>query len=412
MRLNYHITFSHRLLIYTISLIGILSACSNDSPEEVDLSNLPQVSSALFIDLDSIVIQHKADEIDKIFTRLQKRTGFNGTVMYSEKGRIVFKKAYGWQNLRRKKDSLQISDSFQLASVSKMFTALAIMLLKNDGKLDYDIDIREYLPEFPYEGITCRMLMTHRAGLPRYMSIAHKHWKNKQVPLDNDEMMDLFIDYPVDPYFKPNTGFHYCNSNYAVMANVVEAVSGEHFEDFMKERVFDPLGMENSFVFNMRGDTAVERYPEEGVPGYYQRGWRWRQMENEYLNGVMGDKGVYTSVEDMFKFNLSWDRSTLAPDSILREAFMPGSKKYWKRKNNYGYGWRLKDDMDSTAFHFGWWKGFRTFYIRDMKYQKALIVLTNTDKGPGSKNFWNIIKSDTLPLGYTCPVDVKRKDSD
>jgi CubicO group peptidase (beta-lactamase class C family) len=99
----------------------------------------------------------------------------------------------------------------------------------------------------------------------------------------------------------------------------------------------------------------------------------------------------------------------LLPDSVLSEAFKPGSKKYWKRKNNYGFGWRIKDGMDSTVYHFGWWKGFRTFYIRDMKHQKSLVVLTNKDRGPGSDNFWNIIKSDTLMLGYSYPVDLNKK---
>ncbi|HDO28018.1 MAG TPA: class A beta-lactamase-related serine hydrolase, partial [Bacteroidetes bacterium] len=177
-----------------------------------------------------------------------------------------------------------------------------------------------------------------------------------------------------------------------------------NFEDFMKERIFDPLGMNDSFVYNMRGDTIVPLYIKKGVPGFYHRGWRWREMENDYLNGVMGDKNIYTSVEDFYKFDEALDHFTLVPDSVLREAFEPGSKKYWKRKNNYGFGWRIKDGMDSTVFHFGWWKGFRSFYIRDMKHQKTLIVLTNKDKGPGSANFWNIIKSDTLMLGYCEPL--------
>ncbi len=177
----------------------------------------------------------------------------------------------------------------------------------------------------------------------------------------------------------------------------------------MEERIFIPLGMNNSFVYHMRNDTAVTLYVEDGVPGYYHKGWRWREMTNEYLNGVTGDKGIYTSVDDLLLYDQAMDNFTLLPDTILQEAFEPGSPKYWKRKNNYGFGWRIKDDRDSTAFHFGWWKGFRTFYIRDMKYQKTLIVLTNKDKGPGSSHLWNIIKSDTLPLGRKSHVGLKFK---
>jgi CubicO group peptidase (beta-lactamase class C family) len=393
---------SRSFLHFGIAALVLFTSCAEVPEKAKEVEVIPEVNKDLFINLDSIIIAEKAGELDNLFLRLHKRTGFNGTVLYSEKGRVIFKKAYGFRNVRYKKDSLQLGDSFQLASVSKMFTAMAIMILKNDGKLDYDEDIRTYLPDFPYEDVSCRLLLTHRAGMPRYMSLAHDKWKNKEIPLDNDAMLELFIEHPPAKYFSPNNGFHYCNTNYALLTNIVEKVSGEHFEDFMNERVFKPLGMDNSFVYNMRGDTMVSLFVERGIPGYRHRGWRWREMENDYLNGVMGDKGIYTSVEDLHKFDRSLDQFTLLPDTVLKEAFKPGSKRYWKRKNNYGFGWRLRDGMDSTAYHFGWWKGFRTFYIRDMEHQKTLIVLSNKDKGPGSDNFWNIIKSDTLAIGpYT-----------
>ncbi len=392
------------LLFITITIFFV--ACNSDTNKVEDNSNfiIPEIRSEIFYNLDSIVISKKAAELNSKFKRLVKLTGFNGTVLYAEKGKIILQKAYGYKNVRRKKDELSTSDAFQLASISKMFSAMAIMILRNEGKVDYDVDIRTYLYDFPKEGITLRQLMTHRAGLPRYMSLAHDKWDNKKIPMDNDDMLDLFIEYNPDMYFTPNSGFHYCNTNYALLANIVESVSGMHFEDFVEERIFKPLGMDNSFVYNMRNDTTVSLYVEKGVPGYYHRGWRWREMTNEYLNGVMGDKNIYTSVEDLYKYDRALDNFTLLPDSIISESFEPGSPSYWKRKDNYGFGWRIKKNMDSTAFHFGWWKGFRTFYIRDMKHQKTLIVLTNKDKGPGSSHLWNIIKLDTLPMGRTCEI--------
>lgn len=384
-------------------LVGWIKSCGNspakpDEGKKISSFVLPDSPSLTELDADSVVIREKAMELDKIFKRLKRLTGFNGTVLYAEKGRVVFKKAYGWRNVRRRRDSLRVTDAFQLASVSKMFSAYAIMLLKKEGKINYDKDIRTYLPKFPYEGITLRLLMNHRSGLPRYMSLAQAKWHNKKRPLSNDSMFALLVKFHPDRYFAPNTGFHYCNTNYALLANIVEAVSGMHFEDFMRENIFKPLKMDSTFVYSMRHDSIVPLYVEKGVPGWYHRGWRWRQMTNDYLNGVMGDKNVYTSVEDLYKFDKSLDNFQLLPDSILREAFTPGSPRYWKRRDNYGFGWRIRKGMDSTVYHFGWWKGFRTFYIRDMKHHKTLIVLTNKDRGPGSNNFWNIIKSDTLPL--------------
>jgi len=405
------INSQHYRFIWKVVLSGFIflfTSCTSCNNEEEIPENLPKVDLNIFREADSIIIAQKAEELDKRFQRLVKLTGFNGTVLFTEKGKVILKKAYGYHNVRRKKDSLSTSDPFQLASVSKMFTAMAVMLLKNEGQLDYEDDIRKYIPEFPYKAITIRMLLTHRSGLPRYMSIAQDHWMNRKKPLNNDEVIDLFVAHRPDPYFKPGDGFHYCNTNYALLVNIVEEISGKHFEDFMKERVFEPLDMNSSFVYQMRDDTSVSLYLKEGVPGYYHRGWRWREMTNDYLNGVMGDKGVYTSVDDLYKYDQALDHFTLLPDSVILEAFEPGSPKYWRRKNNYGFGWRIKDDMDSTAYHFGWWKGFRTFYIRDMKHHRTLIVLTNKDKGPGSNNFWNIIKADTLPLGNYSSYPGKR----
>lgn len=395
-----------KYFVVTILLSVFIISCNNDQQEKAKEPYIPlvDINDSIFFDHDSAIIAKKAKELDDKFTRLVKLTGFNGTVLYAEKGRIIFKKAYGYNNVRKKKDELVTTDVFQLASVSKMFTAMSMMILKNDGLIDYDADITKYIPEFPYEGVTIRLLMTHRAGLPRYMSLAHTEWTNKRIPMDNDDMMELFVEHVPDMYFKPDNGFHYCNSNYSVLANIVERVSGMHFDVFVDQRIFKPLGMNDSFVYNMRGDSSVSPFVKKGVPGYYHRGWRWREMNNEYLNGVMGDKNIYTSVEDLYKYDRALDNFELLPDSVLSEAYEPGSPKYWKRKNNYGFGWRIKEDRDSTVFHFGWWKGFRTFYIRDMKYQKTLFVLTNKDKGPGSSHFWNIIKSDTLPIGRTCAI--------
>lgn len=386
---------------FTLFVVIVLlsTSCDEETQEKAIERIIPNVDVSFIYDNDSIVIAKKAEELDKKFLRLQKLTGFNGTVLYAEKGRLIFKKAYGFNNVRRRRDSLTTNDAFQLASVSKMFTAMAIMILKNDGKLDYNEDIRIYLPDFPYDGVTPRLLMTHRAGLPRYMSLAHDKWKNRKEPMNNDDVLSLFAEYPPDKYFSPDKGFHYCNTNYAILASIVEKISGQDFEDFVEQKIFKPLGMNDSFVYNMRGDTIVTLYVEEGVPGYYRKGWRWREMTDDYLNAVMGDKNIYTSVEDLYKYDRALDNFTILPKEIIEESFKPGSPKYWKRKDNYGYGWRIKGNMDSTVYHFGWWKGFRTFYIRDMKHQKTLIVLTNKDKGPGSQNFWNIIKSDTLPLG-------------
>ncbi len=341
----------------------------------------------------------KAEYIDSIFQQLSKYNWFNGSVCYSEKGQLVYQKAFGFKNFKTR-DSLTVNSPFQLASVSKMFTAISIMILKERDILDYEDTIQQFIPDFPHNGISIRNLLTHRAGLSRYMSLAHDKWKDKTIPLSNDSMLSMFERFEPNTYFKADAGFHYCNTNYAILASIVEKASGKPFDVFMKEEVFDPLEMNDSFVYNMRGDTTVSFYVNKGVTGHRNSGWRSIRMRNDYLNGVMGDKGVYCSIEDMFKFEQALYFNTLVSQETLSEAYLPGSPKYWRRNNNYGFGWRIKVSEDSTVFHFGWWKGFRAYFIRDLKQDKSIIALCNKERGPGSQVLWNILRDTAHEIKF------------
>ena len=394
-------TFSRllSLLFLHCSLLIIFSSCSDKDYKDISLEEVevfPKVNvDSIFTDLGKSVIDKKAASIDKVFSNLRRRTGFNGTVLYAEQGRIVYEKAWGYRNVRNRKDELHVDDKFQLSSVSKMFTAEAIMILRSQGKIDYDVDIREYIPEFPYEGITARLLLNHRSGLSRYESLADAKWPDRRQPFFNDDMIEYYVKYVPTPYFKPNKGFNYSNVNYALLASIVERVSGVSFADFMKENVFDPVGMSNSYIYEMQRDTTVSMYIEGIVQGYYLGRRRPMQAQNEYLNGVKGDKIMISNTKDMFRFWTAVDYGLYVPDSIQDEAFKPGSPKSRKRKDNYGFGWRIPSKYPGCYYHYGWWKGYRSFFLRDDVNDKTLIILTNTDKGPGSDHFWKIINDKT-----------------
>ncbi len=393
-----------RFLVFIVFFFLIVFSCNNapieDEKTEKDFTVRPVISC------DTTSVRLKAEWIDSIFTRMSKGYWFNGAVAYLERGCLIYQDAFGLSNFRTK-DSLSISSPFQLASVSKMFAAMSAMMLHEEGKLDYDADIRTYLPSFPYDSVTVRLLMTHRSGLSRYMTLAHEEWTDKTVPMTNQDMLDLFAEHVPKPYFLPDKGFHYCNTNYALLACVIEAITGMQYADFVEENIFDPLGMDDSFVYHMNGDTTVSFYVETEVMGHTYRGWRPRRVRNEYLNGVTGDKGVYTSIEDLAKFDQAITFNLLVSDTTMQEAFRRGSPKYWRRKNNYGFGWRIKESEDSSAFHFGWWKGYRAYYIRDMQAQKTLIVLSNKDKGPGSSIYWNIVHDTTHPIKFLDPQNLE-----
>lgn len=349
----------------------------------------------VFFNIHKLYAEKKSKELDSIFSKYSKSGSFNGTVLYGEHGLEIFKKSYGYSDFKEK-TPLSTSSEFQLASVSKMFTAAAIMILKERGKLSYDDTLTQYLPEFPGRNVTLRHLLNHRSGLANYIYLADEHW-NTDTPIGNEDVIDLFHQYKPENYFQPDKGFQYSNTNYALLGSVVEHVSGEDFCEFVKENIFEPAGMTHSFVYRLSGDTVGSGCVPAGVPGYQTRGGRFVKVQENYLNGVIGDKGVYSTVEDLFRFSQALDNETLIRQGTLAEAFMPGSPAAKGRKDNYGFGWRIRSDMDSTVYHFGWWKGFRTYFIRDMKRERALIVLTNTTRGFSNELLWDIIKQEDDP---------------
>ncbi|MBS4056037.1 MAG: beta-lactamase family protein [Bacteroidales bacterium] len=397
--------------LFAFILLTAISSCSyfQDEPQGKETNKaLKRIIPAekIYVDLDKKRIQLQQKRLDSVFSKLQKLTGFNGTVLFAEKGRVVYKKAYGYADIRRNREPLTVDSRFELASVSKMFTAMAIMILHERGKIDYNTDIRKYIPQWPYEGVTVRNLLNHRSGMPRYESLADEKWPDKHVPLTNDAMIRLFVQYQPAPYFKPDNGFHYCNTNYALLGSIVEKVSGQPFCSFMKENIFDPLDMHNSLILGTDSATLHADYVDVGVPGYDHRRRGFIQVKNDYLNGVKGDKSMYSTVGDLYQFDKALYYELLVSKETLKEAFSPGSPRHKRRNDNYGFGWRIRGDADSAVYHYGWWKGFRSFFLRDMKQHKTLIVLTNKDKGPGSDHFWNIINDSSLSL-FPASVNIR-----
>lgn len=388
-----------------VAAILLLTREIKESPRYIKKHIFP--SDSIFIDLDKPVMARKGKIIDSLFSSLQAKNGFNGTVLYAEKGRLVFKKAYGYDDFKAKK-RLTTSSPFQLASVSKMFTAMSVMILHEEGLLNYDDSVRKYIPELPYPGITIRHLLNHRSGLPDYMHFSD-NFCDQSVPLTNEDMIRIMKINQPPKYFSPDGGFDYCNSNYALLASVVERITGQPFDQFVKERIFDPVGMKNAFIYRLTPGQPIPELVPVGVAGH--KGGRSipRIEPNFYQNGVVGDKGVYASVEDLYKWDQALYHELLVSDATLDEAFRPGSPKISKWKDNYGFGWRLKADRVKTVYHYGWWKGFRTYFIRDLYQEKTIIVLTNTTRSLASGILYEILDDKHYELPPICPNKLPEK---
>jgi CubicO group peptidase (beta-lactamase class C family) len=385
--------------------IGLVAGILNltreikESPRYIKRHTFPVDS--IFIDLDKAIMAKKGNIIDSIFSTLQAKGGFNGCVLYGEKGRLVFKKAYGYEDYKMKK-RLTTSSAFQLASVSKMFTAMAIMILKEEGLLDYDDSVRQYIPELPYNGITIRNLLNHRSGLPDYMHFSDNLW-GQNKPLTNEDMIRIMAENKPPRYFSAGNGFDYCNSNYALLASVVERVTGKPFDVFVNENIFEPLGMDQSFIYHLEPGKEIPECVPVGVSGHRASRGLPRVESNHYQNGVVGDKGVYASVEDLFKWDQALYQGSLVSEATLNEAFTEGSPRFSKWRDNYGFGWRLRADRSNTVYHYGWWKGFRTYFIRDLDQEKTIIVLTNTTRSLSSALLYDILDLKKYDLGPVCP---------
>ena len=378
--------------------------CGRRCGHEIPVINV----DSLFVDMNKAMVAQRTQQADKVFTGLS-RNGLNGVVFYAEQGEVVYEKAFGWRDLsKRQKDSLCIDDAFQLSSDSKMFTAEAIMLLKADGKLDYDDDVRKYIPELPYEGVTVRQLLNHRSGLPRYDAMADRYWPDRKKPFSNEALIAMLAERVPDPYGTPGGGFFYNNINYALLASVVERASGQHFEDFMRERIFKPLGMDHSYIYSMRNESTVSMYLTVEAHGHevYKNGPV--KSQNDYLNGVMGDKIMFSTVGDLWKFNQALDAHLLLPDSLQNEAFRPGSP-VWKNDENYGFGWRMNKNHPNVFFHYGWWKGYRSVIVRDVAHRRFLAVLNNTTWLIPPDVIWDFISDTTVMLPESEPW-VRPKD--
>ncbi|MFM2232137.1 MAG: hypothetical protein RJB31_838 [Bacteroidota bacterium] len=296
------------------------------------------------------------------------RSRFNGAILVARNGKIIFEHYQGLQNVLSG-EPIDSSTAFHLASVSKTFTAMAILKLWENAALLLDDPVAKYLEGFPFPLITVRNLLSHRSGLPNYVHFVEKLGWDTHRFVTNADILQLLIDHP--DKLKPgraNAYFDYCNTNYALLAMIVEKVSHLGFSEYLNTVFFKPLGMNNSFVY------AVEM-AEKVLPSYK---FNNRKEPMMFLDAVYGDKNIYSSPRDMMKWDLALSNGQLFSEKTLEEAFRGYS--YEKRgTRNYGLGWRLVEmpTGKKIIYHNGWWHGNNTVFSRLPDDSTAIIVLGN-----------------------------------
>ncbi|OFX87799.1 MAG: hypothetical protein A2W99_15900 [Bacteroidetes bacterium GWF2_33_16] len=387
------------LILFLFVVVSIINSSIRLRLFGANIENEEIVNSSIKNEINGIFYLEKAAQIDSTLKSITAKNHFNGNVLVAYKGNCIFKKSYGYADLN-KKEELTTESIFQLASLSKQFTAMAVMILKEQGKLSYDDTVTKYIPELPYKGITIRMLLNHTSGLPNYMWLTENYWKEKNAPY-NEDIIKMFEETKTPIYFSPGRRFDYSNTGYVLLASVVERVSRKRFSTFMEDEIFIPLGMENSFVYSSSFKTRKNM-----LKGYGIRGKRYRVIDETVNDGTVGDKGVYSTIDDLFKWDQALYANTIVSEETMNEA-LSGFKIRNKYNVNYGFGFRLTQrDNKKVVYHHGRWNGFRTSIYRFVEDNNTIIVLNHTSTSLNSTIIRNIEKvfSDTSATDITRDV--------
>jgi CubicO group peptidase (beta-lactamase class C family) len=304
--------------------------------------------------------------VQRIYDSILGKRGFNGGIIVAKNGEVLLEDYKGYSNPSTK-DTIDAETPFHVASVSKTFTGMAILKLWEEDKLNIDDSLQVFFPEFPYHNITVRMLLNHRSGLPNYVYFmpSDPAWRRRLAT--NNDMLQFMIEKKPVWYGYPNRGFHYCNTNYAMLALIIEKVSGQTYPEYMKNTVFTPLAMTNTFVFSKNDSASYS-------PSYQPNN---RPFPLQSMDCIYGDKNIYSTPRDM----LLWDKALYANSFVSQSTYQEAIKPYSFEKpgtHNYGLGWRLMTLPNSKiVYHNGWWHGNNSSFTRLVNDTATIIILGN-----------------------------------
>lgn len=361
------------LIVASMAATILFNACSFSSESSEKVRKIEDDKK------DSLLLVYNPQQEDPFIAdfvqNLHKKHGFNGNVLIAKEGKIIFQRAVGWAN-HLLRDSLKINSEFELASITKTFTGVAIMQLLEANKLSLDDDVKKYFPAFPYDDITIRLLLAHRSGMMNYVYFTDGIWKDKKKPMSNMDVMKLIEEHKPSRYAKPDTRFHYNNSNYMVLGAIIEKITGKTYAEYMMENIFKPAGMKNTHVYST---TVYDKIPVDVVG--HDRTWRYSVVQN-FLDGPVGDKGIYSTIHDMVLYDHALNTGKLLTQNSLDSAYI-GRNPAQNGHFNYGYGWRIFDKTNGSkvVYHTGWWHGFRNIYVRDLEKKTVVLFLGNLTNG-------------------------------
>jgi len=362
-----------RLTFVLVAVAFLGAACTSSEKRKIKAERKQHEKDSLALAYDPADADPR---LDAFMQRLHSRSGFNGNVLIAKNGKIRYQNTFGWADYLMR-DSLKITSQFELASVSKPLTATGVLILWEAGKIKLEQTVDEFFPDFPYPGVTVKQLLTHRSGLTNYLYFTDQReiWPDRSKGMSNMDIMELLAKHKPSKYGNPDARFFYNNTNYMVLAAIIEKVTGQDFAVYMREKVFRPAGMKHTAVYSK---AVYEKIPNDVVG--HDKVWR-RSVVQNFQDGPVGDKGIYSTVQDLYLFDRALRDGRLLKPATLDSAYA-GYSKPTKELFNYGFGWRTFDPGNhKVVYHTGWWHGFRNLYIRDLKEDITIVLLTNLANG-------------------------------
>ena len=365
--------------ILHISLLFLILSSCNKEKKKIELSDaqlpqstLPKMKPLTEFEpsLTAQYIESKKASIDSFYKKNWPNNSANGSFLVAKNGQIIYEQYEGYSNFRAK-TLITKSTPLHIASVSKVVTAAAILKLVNAKRIALDQKVNTILTEFPYPEVTIRTLLNHRSGMRNYAYFTDRDrtvWDRHNI-LTNQDILTIMATKDIGLEFKTDTRFSYCNTNYAMLALIIEKITKRSYKDAMRQIIFQPLGMKNTYVFDYKRDkdSAVTSYKGNKV-----------EIGKDYLDAIYGDKNIYSTPRDLLKFDRARHNSKFLTPDLLKQVYQ-GYSNERKGTKNYGLGIRMINWPTGQNFYFhnGWWHGNTSSYITLQKENVTIIALSN-----------------------------------
>ena len=371
--------FTKNTKILHISLLFLVLSSCNKEKKKIELNDAQLPKSTLPVmkplkesepKLTAQYIQTKKVSIDSFYKKNWPNNSANGSFLVAKNGQIIYEQYEGYSNFRAK-TLITKSTPLHIASVSKVITATAILKLVNAKRIELDQKVNTILKEFPYPDVTIRTLLNHRSGMRNYAYFTDRDktvWDRHNI-LTNQDILSIMATKNIGLEFKTDTRFSYCNTNYAMLALIIEKITKLSYKDAMHQIIFQPLGMKNTYVFDYErdNDSAVTSYKGNKV-----------EIGKDYLDAIYGDKNIYSTPRDLLKFDRARNSSKFLNPDLQKQVYQ-GYSNERKGTKNYGLGIRMINWQTGQNFYFhnGWWHGNTSSYITLRKEGVTIIALSN-----------------------------------